>query len=514
MTKPSSGGYALAQPAAHELKSKSVNGGVVAVCAQGAKFVLQAMTVILLARLLTPEDFGLVGMVTTLIIFVGLLKDVGLAAATIQQQEITEQQISTLFWINLAAGVALSMLTALLAPAVAAFYGEPRLYLIIVLWGSVFVFSGLAAQHQALIVREMRWITLAKIELLTLGISSALGVVMALLRWHYWALVAMAITSAAVGAASVLLTVRWIPGRPRRNCGIRRMLQFGCTAASNSIFGFLGSNADKILLGRVWGADALGVYGQAYQLATLPVLQLNAALHGVAFSALSRMQDDPDRLARAFLKGYRLIVSVTIPIIIVYLLFAQEVVLFVLGAKWIEAGPILTLLSPTVLVFALANPVSLLVMSIGRVKRALCMTLTTAPLVVLGVILGLSYGPKGVALGQSCALMLLIAPIFAWSKRDTRITWADLWAATRPSVFSGLLSGAAGLILKIWLGGVLGPIPYLAIGLGVVIGVYGWALLILMGEKLLYLDLLMQVFPKSRSLGYGHATGHSGPAAM
>jgi PST family polysaccharide transporter len=513
MAKPSPDRYIVAQPAAGELKRKSVHGGVVAVCAQGAKFLLQAMTVISLARLLTPQDFGLVGMAATLIGFVGLLKDMGLAAATVQQREVTEQQISTLFWINLTAGVALSMLTAMLAPAVAAFYGEPRLYWIIVLSGSIFVFNGLAAQHQALIVREMRWITLAKIELLTLAVSSGVGILMALFRWHYWALIGSGIAGSAIGAASVLLTVRWIPGRPRRNCGVRPMLHFGCMAACTNIVVFLVQMSDSILLGRFWGADALGLYGRAYQLATLPILQLNGALHGVAFSALSRMQDDPDRLARAFLKGYRLIVSLTIPIIIVYPLFAQEIVLIVLGARWIQVAPIFSLLAPTALVFALANPLSLLVTSMGRTRRALCMIVATGPLVILGVILGLSYGPKGVAFGYSSAMTLLIIPIFAWSKRDTRITWADLWTATKLPLFSGVLAGAVGLSLKIWLSGILGPIPYLIIGLVVVLGIYAWTLLILMDQRTLYLELLTEAFPGIRALSYENETGRSGPAA-
>jgi PST family polysaccharide transporter len=513
MGKPSSGGYAVAQPTAGELKQKSVHGGVVSVCAQGARLLLQAVTTMLLARLLTIEDFGLVGMAATFTAFFGLLKDVGLGAATIQRQEVTEQQISTLFWINVAAGMALAVLTAILAPAVAAFYGEPRLYLITILLGSTFVFSGLAAQHQAVIVREMRWVTLAKIDLLSLAMSSGLGVGMALLRWHYWALVAMAMAGSAVSAVGLLLSVRWVPGRPRRNCGVLPMLHFGCTAACNNIVVYLASNSPNILLGRFWGADALGLYGRAYGLATLPILQLNTAVHGVAFSALSRMQDDPDRFARAFLKGYRLIVSLTIPIVIIYPLFAEEIVRIVLGARWIEVAPIFTLLSPTALVFALANPLSLLVISIGRVTRALWIAATTAPLVLLGVILGLGYGPKGVAFGYSFVLTLLIIPIIAWSKRDTTITWFDLWAATRLPVFSGLLAGAVGLTVRIGFGGMLGQLPYLLIGLVVVLGVYAWTLLILMGQKTLYLELLAQVLPGTRSLSYEHAARNSRPAA-
>ena len=230
-------------------------------------------------------------------------------------------------------------------------------------------------------------------------------------------------------------------------------------ATCNSLLVFLAWNSDNILLGRVWGADALGLYGRAYQLATLPVHQLTGAVSGVAFTAFSRIQDDPDRLARSFLRAYSLLVSLTIPIAISCALFAEEIIRVVLGAKWMEAAPIFRLLAPTALVFALANPLSWLVMSTGRVRRALCISAATTPVVIVGIVLGLSHGPKGVALGYSVAMALVVIPITAWSKHGTSVTWADLWKATKQPLLAGLLAGAIGLIVKITLGGMLAPIP-------------------------------------------------------
>jgi O-antigen/teichoic acid export membrane protein len=497
MQKPLSRNHIFAHPAGDELKNRTIKGGVVAVFSQGAKLVLQVATMMLLARLLTAEDFGLQGMATVVVGIVGLFKEAGLATATVQRLEITHEQISTLFWINLAIGVGLSIFTMALAPVVVAFYGEPRLYWITVILGAAFVFSGLTAQHQALIIREMRFFTLAKIELISLSISSALGVVMALLGWHYWSLVGMAVAGAVISAAGVWLALPWVPGLPHRNCGVRSMLHFGWMAMGNNLIVFLAWNFDNILLGRFWGADALGLYGRAYQLATLPVHQLNTAVTHVAFSALSRIQDDAERLARSFLRGYSLLVSLTIPIVIAYALYAEEIVRIVLGPKWMEVAPILRLLVPTALVFALANPFSLLVMSTGRIRRALGMSAATTPLVIAGIVLGLSYGPKGVALGYSLAMVVIIIPIAAWSKHGTSITWADLWTTTKKPLFSGLLAGAIGLIVKVALNNVMGPIPYLVLGLGIIFGVYTWTLLIALGQKSLYVDLLTQMFDRA-----------------
>jgi PST family polysaccharide transporter len=273
------------------------------------------------------------------------------------------------------------------------------------------------------------------------------------------------------------------------------MLHFGGLATCNSFVVFLAWNAEKLLLGRFWGADALGLYGRAFQLVTLPVQQLNTAVTGVAFPALSRIQHDAERLARSFLRGYSLLVSSTIPITVTCALFAEEIVRIVLGPKWMEATPIFRLLAPVAVVFAVANPFSWLVMSTGRAGRALSISTATTPLVIVGIVLGLSHGPKGVALGYSSAMTLLIIPIAAWSKQGTGITWADLWEATKPSFLSGLLAGAAGLLVKFALGGRLTPIPCLAVGLAVVLGIYAWVLLIVLKQKHVYLDLLHQLLP-------------------
>ena len=495
--KPGSRHHALAQPVVTDLKRKSVVGGVAAVSAQGARFVVQTATVMILARLLSPEDFGLQGMVVAVTGFLGLFRDAGLGMATIQRLEVTHQQISTLFWINAALGAILAILCAALAPVLVAFYHEPRLYWIAVVSGTTFLFNGLAAQHGALLQRGMRFVTQAKIDVLSLAVGSGTGVVMALLGCRYWSLVGMALVNSMVGAAAVLLVVGWVPGPPRRKSGIRSMLHFGGFATCNCFVVFLAWNAEKLLLGRFWGADALGLYGRAFQLVTLPVQQLNTAVTGVAFPALSRIQHDAERLARSFLKGFSLLVSSTVPITITCALFAEEIIRIVLGPKWMQATPIFRLLAPVALVFAVANPLSWLVMSTGRMGRALSISTATTPFVIIGILLGLSHGPKGVALGYSLAMTLLVIPIAAWSKHGTGITWANLWVATKPSFLSGLVAGAAGLLVKLTLAGRLPPILYLMAGLALVLGIYTWVLLIVMRQKHVYMDVLLQLLPRS-----------------
>ena len=458
--------------------------------------MIQTATTMVLARLLSPEDFGLQGMVVAVTGFLALFQSAGLGMATVQRLEVTHDQTSTLFWINAAVGAILAALCAALAPAMVAFYHEPRLYWVAVVSGATFMFTGLSAQHGALLSRGMRFLAQAKIGVVSLALGSGTGVVMALLGCRYWSLVGMGMVTSIVSAAGTWLAVPWIPGPPRRGSGVWSMLHFGGVATCNSFVVFLAWNTEKLLLGRFWGADALGLYGRAYQLVTLPVQQLNDAVGGVALPALARVQHDAERLARSFLRGYSLLISLTIPITITCTLFAEELVRLVLGPKWMAAAPIFRLLAPVAVVFAVANPLSWLVLSVGRIGRALSMSAATTPLVIVGIVLGLSHGPTGVAFGYSLAMTLLIIPIAAWSKHGTGITWSDLWGATRPPLLSGLLAGAAGLLVKLTLGDRLAPFVCLTIGVALVFGIYAWALLIAMKQKHFYVDLFSQLLPR------------------
>jgi O-antigen/teichoic acid export membrane protein len=344
----------------------------------------------------------------------------------------------------------------------------------------------------------MRFATQARIDLTALALSSAAGVAMAALGWGYWSLVGMALVGPIVSAGGVLVAVPWAPGPPRRGVGVRSMLRFGGLATCNSFLVYLAWNSDNILLGRFWGAHALGLYGRAYQLATLPVEQLTSTLSGVAISGLSAVQDDTDRLSRSFLKGYSLLVSATIPIAIACPLFADEIIHVLLGDKWMGVVSIFRLLAPTSLVFALANPLSWLVMATGRVGRAVRITAATTPVVILGILLGLSHGPIGVAGGYSAAMALILIPITAWSKQGTGIAWLDLWNVIRRPFFAGLLAAVVGLGAKLMFSRNLSPILVLVLGVGLVFSVYA-CILVAMGQKKLYLDLLTEVFSRRSS---------------
>lgn len=481
-----------------EFKRRSVRGGAATVLGQGVSLVLQTGSTFVLARLLSPTDYGLQAMVLTLTGFLSLFKDAGLSVATVQRENLTHEQLSTLFWINLAVGAVLTILIALMGPLLVIFYKDPRLLGVTLASASVFIFNSLAVQHRALLDRSMRFATTAKIDVLCLAAGATVGIIMAAFRFGYWALVGQAISGPVVGAAAVWIATPWLPGRPRWTHEIRSMVRFGGIVSLTSFVVYAAYNTEKILLGRFWGPAPLGLYTRAYQLANLPVQNLISSMSGVAFPVLSRMQGDAQRLRRSFLKAHSFVVSLTIPVVISCAVFATEIVRILLGPKWIGAAPVLRLLSPTILVFALINPFSWFLRATGQVARSLRISLRIAPVVILGIVAGLRYGPPGVALGYSTAMILLAVPVMAWAKHGSGITTVDYWDSIKRPLISGGLGGIAGWLFKFAFHSALAPFPLLILGLTISLALYAWLLLFAMGQKSVYADLLSHLFQPNK----------------
>jgi O-antigen/teichoic acid export membrane protein len=480
----------LSDVAHKDLKRRTARGAVVSTVAQASTFVLRTGSMMVLARLLVPRDFGLVGMVTAFTGFLGLFRDAGLSMATVQRASITRAQTSTLFWVNLGVGWLLAGLGVLAAPVLASFYSEPRLLWVTIALGSSFIFYGAGAQHRAILQRSMRFAALAVIDTvsLVLGIGVAIG--MALAGEGYWALVMSNVTPPAVGVLGVWLATRWIPGRPQRRSGIRSMLVFGGTMSLVNLIGYFAYNMDKVLIGRFWGAVALGIYGRAYQLVNLPTENLNSSISSVAFAALSRVQNDPPRLRSYFLKGYSFFLSLVVPITVACALFPQDIILVFLGPKWHEAASIFRLLSPVILAFALINPFGWLLYACGHMRRSLGIALVVTPTVMLGYIAGLRHGPHGVALGYSLAMVLLTVPLIVWAKRGTPITSLDVLRAIGPCFLSIAAAAAvflaAGSFLELFKPALL----RLSVKSFLLFGIYVLVLLFVMKQKRVYAELL------------------------
>ena len=304
----------------------------------------------------------------------------GLSAATVQRPEVSDDQISALFWFNMALGLLLAALCLVAAPLLADFYNEPRTAQVLAAMAPFFILTAASVQHSAVLLRQMQHATLSAIEVAAEAVAAVIGIAMALAGWGYWALVASSLALPFVVTIGVWIATGWIPQARCRASGIVPMLHFGGTLTLNNLVVYGGYNAEKLLLGRYFGPDTLGLYSRIDELINLPTRIVNSAFGSVTFAALSRVQTVPARFKRYFLAGYSLVLAITIPTTIFCAVLADDIIIVVLGPKWIEGALIFRLLAPTILVFGIINPTAMLLQSSGLHRRSLNIAFVIAPL--------------------------------------------------------------------------------------------------------------------------------------
>jgi PST family polysaccharide transporter len=412
-----------------DLKGRSVRGGLLTLVSQGMQFAVQTVSTIVLARLLSPADFGVVAMVTAVTGLASAFADFGLSEATIQRKEITHEQVSTLFWINVGIGLVLTLITAGLGPVLAKLYREPRLVAIALVSSLNFLAGGLRVQPNALLRRQMRFSAMAFRDVLALVVGVPVAIIMAWRGAGYWAIVAQPLAVNLTQMAVTWMLVRWKPGLPRRGSQVGSMLVFGGNVSLSYLISNVSRSFETVLIGRYWGAAPLGLYSRAYNLLMLPVRQLTAPAGNVAIPAFSRLQDDPERFARYYLRALSLMVWIITPIFGFLFVAARPVIVLVLGAKWAEAAPVFQILVISALGQLLMDTTGWLFISRGQSSRLLRLLLVVSPIIICSSAIGLPFGIKGVALSGSLFLVAMLPWILRFTFRGTHLTLAGVGRA-------------------------------------------------------------------------------------
>jgi len=393
-----------------DLKGRSVRSGAVTIAAQGVWFFLQIGSMVVLARLLTPQDFGLIAMVTAVTGFVATFKSMGLSMATVQKAEINHGQISTLFWINVVLSLGVMLVIAALAPAIAWFYGEPRLTWITLALAGAFIFGGLTIQHQALLRRNMRFGTLALIRIIGMVAGIITAIIAAFYGAGYWALVLMQLATAIAGAIAVWVVCGWRPGLPVRRSGVREMLAFGGNLTGFNVLNYFARNADNLLIGKFWGSGQLGLYSKAYSLLMFPIRQIRGPISSVAIPALSRLQDDPEQYRRYYYRAVNMIAFISMPLVAILAALSDEVIRVILGEQWLGAANIFKVLAFVALLQPSTSTTGWVFISLGQTNRMMRWALLKVPLNVVAFIIGLPWGPIGVASAYLLYCLLISIP--------------------------------------------------------------------------------------------------------
>jgi O-antigen/teichoic acid export membrane protein len=455
-----------------DLGGRSARGGAVTLAAQVFKFVFSTVATIVLARLLTPEDYGLIGMVAILINFVGMFQYLGLSTATVKWSELNHQQVSTLFWVNMALSVAIMLVTIGSGPLLAWFYKEPRLIGITTGYGITILFAGLAIQHEAILTRQMRFTAIVIVEVVALLIGFVSAVVAA---WHgagYWALVLNQLVMTSITVVGVWVACRWRPGLPAHGIGIRSMLSYGGNLTGFNVMTFFSRNLDNALIGKFWGPSQLGVYSRAYQMLLMPMQQINAPLSAVAVPALSRLADSPERYRAAYLKILEKIVMITMPLGALMIATSDWMVLLLLGPQWRETGRIFMLLGIAAMIQPVTKTSWWLFSTQGRTRELFHWGLLGGAIAIVSIVAGLPWGATGVAASYAVADLCIATPLLFWYVgRRGPVRTIDFYRTIAPVSAASVCSLATLFLCRSWLNAVPNLLARLSIAFGITVAV-------------------------------------------
>jgi O-antigen/teichoic acid export membrane protein len=429
------------------LRQRTISSGLITAAAQGAQFLLNLAYIMVLARLLLPQEFGLVAMVTTVMGFLRIFQDAGLSTATVQRQKITHAQVSNLLWVNVGVGGVITLLVAALAPAIAWFYGEPRLVGITLVLSITFLLASSAVQHIALLNRQMRFGVIAMIDTVSVLAGYLTGIGIALLGYGYWALVGTSVVQVGIKLVLAWLISGWRPRLPSRNTQTRHLLTFGADLTAGTLMYSLARGADTLLIGRFFGAAAVGLYSRASILLVRPLQQFMAPIIAVVVPALSRIQTEHDRYRRTFLQVFEAIALMSFLFTGLFLALAYPLTLVVLGPKWEAAAVIFANFTIAALAYPITSASTWLFASQGRGKDWVLASSIVSGVTLCSFLIGLPFGPAGVAMSYSASRVLIELPfVYYMAGRRGPVSGKDLWIGSlRHLPVWGVVCGTAWL---------------------------------------------------------------------
>lgn len=474
---------------------RAVRGGTLAtLLAQIASQLVSVAQLAFLYRLIAPADFGLLGMVLPLVLFLRLFTTLGLNVATVGRAEISPAQVSALFWWNLALGVVTTAVTALLAPLLVWFYAlrgslptgddQTLLWLTIALGGTALV-SAVSAQHQALLERRLQLARVNGLRLAGQLAGAVTGAGAALAGAGVWALVAQQYVELLVLGAIAWVVEPWRPSRPNRNTPVRELMQFGGHYTASSIVFFLSTNVDKVLVGSVLGPVALGYYSQAFNLAMKPVLAVTSTVNSVMLPALGLAAHDAKTFRQLVAAFFRLVAILLLPVGVGVAIVAPEALAVLGGPAWAPTGMTLRILAALIVAQGFINITGSVFAATGRADRLLMASLLLLTVVVQGVAAGWFFAAEFaeelnvdavlmIAAGYAGAILVVLLPFLWYCLTTVGMGLGDWWQTIRRPLLATMSMGLVVVALRrVLVTSFALPIPLLlALEVAAGVGVY------------------------------------------
>lgn len=409
-----------------QLGTRAARGAAVTFAGTAARILIQVASVVVLARLLSPADYGLMAMGLVMVGIGEIFRDLGLSTAAIQAAHFSREQRDNLFWLNAVVGLGLAVLAVFAAPLIAMFFSTPALTPLARALAVTFLLNGIAAQYRAGLNRAMKFGALAGADLIGAAVGLAVGIGFALIDAGAWSLVAQQLAQAFVVLVMLVVWGRWIPRRPRRGVDLTPFLRFGWHLMGSQIVGYLGNNLDSITIGLRLGPVPLGIYNRAFQLLMTPLDQLRTPTTTVALPVLSGLQRDTARANGFIARGQIALGYTIVPGLALGVGAALPMVHLFLGDKWLQVAPIFALLAIAGIAQTLAYVGYWVYLSRGLTRDLFRYTLVTVAIKAICIGVGSSWGVIGVAAGYTAGPCLAWPLSLWWLSRRTPLPTREL----------------------------------------------------------------------------------------
>jgi len=457
-------------PPAPRLGARAAGGAFVTMAGQGVRVAVQFGGIILLARLLTPHDYGLMAMVTAIVGAAEILRDFGLSSAAIQAKEVSRQQRDNLFWINTGIGLVLAVAVFAGANALAAFYHEPALVQISQALAVTFLLSGMTTQFRAHLSRGLRFGQLAVSDVGAQVAGLCAAVAAALAGLGFWALVLQQVVQAGVQLLLTVACARWLPRGYDRAAPMRQFLGFGWNLMLAQLLGYASRNVGQVIIGARTGAEALGLYNRAFQLLMMPLNQINAPATTVALPVLSQLQDERERFTAFLVRGQTVMVHLIVATFAFACAQALPLMVLVLGEQWRPAVPLFQWLTAGGVFQTTAYAAYWVFLAKGLMGAQLRYSVVTRVLLIACIFAGSWWGVEGVAAGYSFGLLVMWPLSLYWVGRVSDIPVWTVFANGLRAVVGYGVCAVASWAASWWLGGALWR--QLAVGTGAMLAAF------------------------------------------
>ncbi|MDH2356819.1 lipopolysaccharide biosynthesis protein [Bradyrhizobium sp. SSUT112] len=409
------------------VQSATVRGSFAILVSQISRLVIQFGTQLILARLLFPSDFGLLAMISPILSFVAIINDVGFSQILIQKRSIFQLQVSNLFWINLALGSTFGVTLAACAPLVAYVFGEPKVLSLTVVMALMIPLGMLSLHPNALLARQLRFATVARIEVAAAAAGSAVTLVCASAGFSYWSLAIGQLAATTVTVVMSWSFCGWKPSWPTRSLSVRAEFAFGRNVTATNLSVFATTMADKLLIGIVQGPVQLGLYDRSYRLLIQPLSQLMLPLNRVAVPLLSRVLHDPVTFRQTYLFMVQLLAVATMPVLAVCIADGTIVVRFLLGSRWEPAAPMFAWFCVGGLTSGVYSSAAWLFIARDRTGPMVKYWTSSALIGLASYAVGIFWGAVGVTMVAAVSFVAIQTPLVLYGAlRDSPIGSADV----------------------------------------------------------------------------------------